>query len=453
SGAAARRLVEAIDSGDPGKIDQFVREHLAKPDPMLWSTTENDRRLLVNAHEQSGGVEVATVLREKDPLVFELRAKRDGKIARVVISAKDSGELEGMEIEPVRPQSQNWPDEKLDEAGVVQAIQKRLDDLAKEDRWSGVVLVAKGDEVLLHTAHGLAERSFGAPIARDTKFDLASTPKMFTSIVVAQLAREGRLSIDDLVGKHLPDYPDAAVREKVTIRHLLSHTGGTGTLFYSPGYDRTRRYADAREMSTALHGEPLQFEPGTSWSYSNGGFVLLGAIIERLTGKTYLQAWKERILDPLGMKDTGVEGRTNIVPNLARTYDRDPLDPFGRMLKRLDSLQYGWVGGPHGGGHSTAMDMFRFARALRQYRLLPKGETERLFVKASHGPGYALGFETFERDGHLIIGHNGHKRSDFKVYWDLDLTVIVLGNDLSEHANGVGMQIRELVLRNASAFE
>ncbi|MBZ4416812.1 serine hydrolase [Myxococcus sp. RHSTA-1-4] len=457
-GRVARAWVEAVQSGDSAKIEPFVQRYLSV-DPLLWTTRANYRVLMKNVHDPMG-LEVGEVqARGDDVLSFILTSRRDGRRSRVTVYSDPEGREVDVSLAPVpSPEEQarfQWPDGgALGRQGTLDAIRRHLGLLAKHDRWSGVVLIAKGDKVLLSTAHGLADRAFQVPIREGTRFDLASVGKMFTAAAVAQLVDEGRVSLEDTVGKHLPDYPDAAVREKVTVRHLLTHTGGLGTLFGSPGFDATRRYTDATDMTTAFHGEPLRFEPGTDWSYSNAGFVLLGAIIERIEGRHYRDSLRERIWTPLGMTGTDIVGRDAVVRDLARIHDRTPLDPFGREPKVLDSRNYGWIGGPHGGGHSTAMDLFRFMRALRKGKLMKPGTLEAFLTPppGSPDPNYAHGFRTAQVEGHRLIFHGGHLRADVGIFWDLDVTVIVLGNDLYDSVAGVSRPIRTLIARNAQAF-
>jgi CubicO group peptidase (beta-lactamase class C family) len=455
-GRAAKRFIEAVNSGDQAALGKIAVG--LTPDPMRWTTTANDRLFLLKLREQSGGIDVEKVVRPEHPLMFNVLTRKGGRRATIMLGVEPDGRITQMgfrpQPDPATEKRDALPEGKLNQAGVINAIRKYLDRRAADDRWSGVVLIAKGDRLLLHTAHGYADRSFRVPIQKDTRFDQASTPKMFTAAVMAQLAQEGKLSLDDTVGRHLPDYPDAAVREKVTLRHLLGHTAGTGTIFDSPGYDRTQRFANASEMLTVLHGEPLKFEPGSRWSYSNGGFVMLGAIAERLEGKPFRQIVRDRVYTPLGMKDTDVRSPLEVVPNLAHVYDQDPLDPFGLEGKRLDSLRYGMAGGgPHGGGYSTATDLLRFARALRTNRLISPERTAELTTPGKQNPTYGLGFDTRTIEGQRVIGHNGHARSAVYLLWDMDVTVIAVGNDLSQHAPGVAFSLLPFIAKNGKGFK
>jgi len=448
----------AIDAGEARAIEGFVERH---PTPPTFNGTTKDglRALLRNAHTDSGGVELVAFDARGTRAFMRLKSKKSGRMAAATFELDEKGNPNGFEMWPLRNDGvfkpNPFPAGKFDSRGVIREVRRYLAKLAKEDAFSGTVLIAQGDRVLMHTAQGLADRKFGVPVTKETKFHLASVGKLFTTAIVGQLVQEGKLGLEDVVGKHLPDYPDPAVRDKVTIRHLLSHTAGTGSVFGSPGYDRNRRYANAGEMTSALKDEALLFPPGSSWSYSNGGYVVLGAIAERITGRDYRSVASERVWRPLGMTSTDIVGDKVIVPGLASIYDRDPLDPFGVRPMQHDAIQYGWIGGPHGGGHSTAMDLFRLARGFMSHRLL-RQDTLATLLTAPNEPAkrarFVSGFETLDVAGQRVFGHGGHNRAEVSMFPELDVTVVVLGNDLYNMAPPVSRRVCEFIAKNAASF-
>jgi D-alanyl-D-alanine carboxypeptidase len=317
------------------------------------------------------------------------------------------------------------------------------------------VLVAKDGKPIFNGAYGLASKSYQAAIDIDTKFNLGSMNKMFTALAIAQLAEAGKLAYDDPVGRHLPDFPNPAVRDKVTIHHLLTHTSGLGSYFESEMYEnswpRLRRVADYLPIVAA---ESPQFEPGERMRYSNSGFVILGLIIEKLSGEDYYDYVKAHIFEPAGMANTDSYEVDQIVPNLATGYTRFQHGHRGRSEAplRANTMAHSAKGTPAGGGFSTAPDLLKFDQALRSHKLLGREHTEILLAgKIGMGPDmqYAYGFGDSRRNGHRSVGHNGGApgiNADFKCYLDLGYTSIVLAN-YDQAAGTVAEQIDEMVNR------
>ena len=177
-------------------------------------------------------------------------------------------------------------------------MQAYFDSLAAENRLCGAVLVARNGRPIASKAAGVANRTTGTPNTLETKFNLGSLNKMFTSVAIAQLAQDGRLNFDDAVSKHLPDYPNKEIAKKVTIHQLLTHTSGMGS------YTNDKFAAHRSQLLTvAAHlplfaNEPLAFAPGAKFQYSNSGFMVLGAIIERLSGQGYYDYVRDNISSP-----------------------------------------------------------------------------------------------------------------------------------------------------------
>lgn len=220
-------------------------------------------------------------------------------------------------------------------------------------KFSGVVLVAKDGRILLHRAWGNATESSKNTL--ETKFNVGSINKAFTRRAIEQLAAKGKLSLDDTIRKHLPDYP-VEYADRVTIRQLLEHRGGLGTMF-GPAYEAAPP-SKLRELSDFLEvikSEPLRFEPGTSQKYSNSGYVVLGLIIERITGQKYRDYVQKNIFDPAGMTNAGFWAKDEKVANRATG--------FANGKSNYDTLP----GRPSsaGGAYMTAMDLYRFLQWMK----------------------------------------------------------------------------------------
>jgi D-alanyl-D-alanine carboxypeptidase len=209
----------------------------------------------------------------------------------------------------------------MTEKELVSDLRWRLNQESAEDRFSGAVLVAKWGQPLLAQAYGLADRERRIPNTLQTRFRVGSINKMFTGVAVLQLAEAGRLQLADPLGAHLAEYPDKDTASRVTIEQLLSHTGGTGDVF-GPEYDSHR--LDLRTLQDFFvklyAGRKLRFEPCTQWEYSNYGYILLGVVIERVSGQNYYDYVRDHIYLPAEMRSTGSEPEDQFVPDRSVGY-------------------------------------------------------------------------------------------------------------------------------------
>jgi CubicO group peptidase (beta-lactamase class C family) len=333
---------------------------------------------------------------------------------------------------------------------MIAAIRERLEKRATDGEFSGVVLVAHHDKILLESSYGFADREAKIPNTLETRFHLASAGKMFTAVAIAQLVSKGKLSYTDTVAKILPDYPNREVAEKVTVHQLLTHSAGLGTFFESPGFVPGRKYSNATEEMAVYKDEKLFFEPGTRWRYSNAGFSLLGAIIERLSGKTYLEYVRENIFRPLKMKDTysNVNGETD--PHTSVFYTQSPTDPLGVEPYVPNRGLGASQGSGFGGGFSTAGDLFKFVRALRTNRLLGEKLTQQMIssaVNQDERGTWRSGYGIVESvlNGETIRGHSGGSRTDVEMLWNSDYTVIAQSNAFPLSVNVLSNEIIDFI--------
>jgi len=262
------------------------------------------------------------------------------------------------------------PGPRLTEPQLVAALQAHLDSLAAADRFSGVVVLARGDTRVFERAYGMADREAGARNVLDTRFNLGSINKAFTQIAIRQLAQAGKLALADTLIQHLPDYPNRDVAERVTIAQLLEHTSGIGgNIFAAPaGGSRNDLRRTADFMALFAH-EPLQFEPGSRQQYSNAGYVVLGAVIERLSGMSYYDFVRANVFEPAGITSTGSYARDSLPPNSAVGYPRGGPGSEARGPLRRNTETLPGRGSAAGGGYSTAEDLLRFAQAVREGRI------------------------------------------------------------------------------------
>ncbi|MGD0193134.1 MAG: serine hydrolase domain-containing protein [Rhizomicrobium sp.] len=303
--------------------------------------------------------------------------------------------------------------------------------LAVKDKFAGVLLVRRDNRNLFAEAFGDADATGTVPNTLDTKFFIASQGKMFTAIAVFQLIEKGRISLDDTVGKFLTGYPNREIAQRVTVRMLLAHTGGTGEMGILGPRDGANR-ARVRSIADiiALNGtRGPAFPPGTKWDYSNYGYILLGAIVERASGMDFYNYVERNIFAPAGMTHTSYPLRDDMAGIAV------PMTPKnGALVSTMD--QWPWRGTPAGGGVSTAGDMARFFNALNRGILLSEASLK-LATRAPGGfgfrpgNGFALGFIESGINGLTYWGHGGGAPGDSLVadyYPQTHVTFVCMAN-------------------------
>lgn len=262
-----------------------------------------------------------------------------------------------------------------------------VDSLAAAQQFSGVVLIARGGSPVVERAYGMANREARRPNDVETAFNLGSINKLFTSIAIRQLAAQGKLELDSTLGRYWPDYPNPGAR-RVTIRQLLGHRSGIGGNIFGAPPGKTRR--DVRRLADYLPlfaSAPLEFEPGARQQYSNAGYIVLGLLIERLSGEDYYDYVRRHIYEPAGMTRTGHWPADSLPENTAIGYTRggeaSPRD--GREEGPNTDLLPG-RGSSAGGGYSTAHDLLRFINALRARKVANAPDAGRVGI-AGGAPG------------------------------------------------------------------
>jgi D-alanyl-D-alanine carboxypeptidase len=321
------------------------------------------------------------------------------------------------------------------EAARLKELEALLDKAAAADTFSGAVLVARNGAPVFKKAYGMANQEKRAANRVDTKFNLGSMNKMFTSVAIAQLAEARKLSFDDTIAKHLPDYPNKEVAEKVTIHQLLTHTSGLGNYMNAAWIEKRAEIKTVTDLLPYFAEQPLKFAPGTGWQYSNAGFVVLGLIVEKLSGQSYYDYVRSHIFKPAGMLDTDSYESTRETANMAVGYTRMGADGRGRPDNpRLpNTARLPFKGSPAGGGYSTLEDLLKFDRALRSHKLVSAKFTNLITTGKVDAPfgKYAYGFGDSRVNGKRYVGHNGGApgtAAQFQSYTDTGYTLIVLAN-------------------------
>ncbi len=248
-------------------------------------------------------------------------------------------------------------------------LEKYLDELFAKDEFSGVVLLAKDGNPLFQKAYGLASKEFGVANNTETKFNVGSIDKVFTQVAIGQLLEAGKIaSVDDKIEKYLPDYPNREAASKVSLRQILTMQSGIGDffgpVFVAAAKDNFRSIADFLPLFAS---QALAFEPGTKRQYSNGGYIVLGAVIEKVSGQSYYDYVREHIFKPLGMDNTDFYEGDVPTPNLANGYSKDRENPKALRVNNMYTRPA--KGSSAGGGYSTSGDLLRFANAVEAGRI------------------------------------------------------------------------------------
>ena len=399
---AGRQLsawLAAFNRGDRDSLRAFYERHYPA------GTSRVDQ--MMNFRERTGGFQfVKTTESTPTRVVAYVQERASDQFAEMTldVDSTTAHNITGIRANAIeRPAG--YAVKRLDEAELVRAARARVEQDAAADHFAGAVLIARVDTPLLTAAYGLADRERKIPNTVDTRFRIGSMNKMFTATAVLQLVQAGKVNVDAPLATYLPEYPNREFASKVTIHQLLTHTGGTGDIF-GPEYDAHRLELRALADYVNLYGSrSLAFEPGSKWDYSNYGFILLGRVIERVSGMTYYDYVAKYVYGPAGMASTGSEPEDSIVKNRAVGYTRAG---GARWEPNTNSLP--WRGTSAGGGYSTVGDLLRFAKALRDHKLLDASHTELLTTGKVATPGggrYAYGFGDNATNGVRCFGHNG----------------------------------------------
>lgn len=288
-------------------------------------------------------------------------------------------------------------------AAILQVSQAGIDSLATAQQFSGVILVARNGTPLVERAYGMADREAGRPNDLETSFNIGSINKLFTQIAIRQLADAGKLDVDSSLARAWPDYPNADIARKVTIRQILQMRSGIqGNIFAAPAGKTRHDVVTLQDYFELVKNEPLQFEPGSKQQYSNAGYIVLGLLIERLSGENYFEYVRKHIYEPAGMTQTGSWRIDRWPANTAVGYTRGGQDaaPDAPFKRNTDFLP--GKGSSAGGGYSTAHDLLRLLNALRQHKV-PSAPEAGMIGVAGGAPGLNAAVEGDLPGGYDVI--------------------------------------------------
>ncbi|MEZ4984537.1 MAG: serine hydrolase domain-containing protein [Saprospiraceae bacterium] len=312
--------------------------------------------------------------------------------------------------------------------------------------FSGTILIAQHDSILVKRAFGNASIEYNIKNEVDTKFNIASITKMITSVAVLQLFEQGKLKMDAVVGTYLPDYPNSTVRDSVTIEQLLTHTSGLQP-FYGGNYLESNKlnYKKVSDYLPLFVNEPLAFSPGTSYKYNGAGFVILGLIIEKITGMDYYDYIDQNVFKKAGMKNSLAIETDSIVSNKASGYT----STFGDKNYYSRNDYYLSKASPAGSHYSTVEDLYLFSRALRNNLFFSENTKEMMLTPRVKGYNTHLGYgvDIDQRYSEVIFGHSGGwfgVRTELMDFKDSGITIVVLSNFDDNGKTGASKVIDDL---------
>src|SRR5215471_1678775 len=328
-----------------------------------------------------------------------------------------------------------------DSKAVFQRVDAYITAQTAEHSFRGVVLVGVNGKVVFEKAYGIADEEWNARNTTTTKFRIASLSKQFTAACILLLQERGRLKVQDPISRYLPGLPQAW--QSITIHQLLTHTSGIPNYTDSPQLQKINRTgATPQDMIALVTDKPLDFPPGSKWRYTNTGYILLGMIIERISGQSYADFLKSNILEPLGMTSSGYDRATDILKERASGYQ------IKGSLANADFIDM-TIPFAAGGIYSTVEDLYRFNEALAQDgKLLSADSLKQMFTEypeaiyqgQHYGYGVVISRQKF---GKLLYYHGGGVEgfsSSIQRYPDERVCIVVLSNlssykpwDLGDH--------------------
>ncbi|MGC2765400.1 MAG: serine hydrolase domain-containing protein [Candidatus Acidiferrum sp.] len=405
--------LEAFNAADAAKLTAFWKVY----NP-AWTHVERE----LHVRKESGGFTLAKIISDDGTKLEAVVADAGETFLGITLKMKsvDPPAIEDISIHGAAT-SKDIVSRFANDTDLTAALRNKADSLAASDQFSGTVLLAHNGKILLNEAWGLADREHNKKATLDTQFRIGSMNKMFTAIAALQLVQQGKLSLDRSIADYWPDYPNQDLAKRVNLRDLLDNTGGTGDIFTNQ-YNEHRLEIRTLNDYVKLYGRrDVEFQPGSQFRYSNYGFLLLGALVEKVSGISYYEYVREYIFKPAGMTHTDSLPEAEDVPKRAVGY----LPGKSGWEPNTDTLP--WRGTPAGGGYSTVDDLFLFAQALNSGKLISPKLFEQATAEQFSGSHYGFGFQVDEN----YFGHSGAApgiNGELRIYPEPRYVIVVLSN-------------------------
>ena len=427
-------LLAALEKPDPAALRDFIAGHYAAS-ALEQTPVEGRVERFRGMTAQLGALELVRVVAAGDGRAeFVALSKKAGELLTITLDL-DAGpdrKLRGIRVEAGRGAEDGGAPAaaaetpKASDAEVAAAAGEWLAGLAAKDEFSGVVLLARKGAPFFERAYGLADRERKIANTPETRFNVGSIGKAFTSATIAKLVREGRLAYTDTIRKVLPDSKIASA-DRITVRQLLDMSSGLGDIFGPEFAANPHRLRELSDYLTLFETKPLKFEPGARREYSNAGFIVLGLMIEKITGRKYRDVVADSVFAPAGMTDTGFLAIDEPAPRRAVGYTRR--SEQGPSPRKPNTDMSPGRGSSAGGSYSTARDLLKFANALAKGTLS--------LATGDGGGGGNLG----------IAGGAPGCNAILEADTERGFTIVVLVNDDPPLAERTGRKLREWVPR------
>lgn len=359
----------------------------------------------------------------------------------------------GAAIHSQRAIARTMPAGSASERTIAARLDAYVDRAIRDDDFSGAVMLARGGRVVFARAAGLASRDYETPNRIDTGFNFASIGKLFTGTAILRLVEQGRVRLDAPFGTYLTNYPDAAIARQITIEQLLTHSSGLGNYWEAIASRAPQAYVRLADFLLLFQGVPPVSAPGTRFDYSNVGYVVLGLVIEAVSGSSFQDHIQQTIFDPFDMRGSSYWPLDLVVANRATGFVRDEEMPGAW---RSNAFVNQFRGHSAGGGYSTVGDLLVFARAWREDRLYGRDMRE----NATRGRfdyrrgQYGLGISIETVNGHRIVGHSGGHigiAGELMMFDDLGWDAAILTNGDVDGFWGVNAFIKDLLCGESSS--
>jgi CubicO group peptidase (beta-lactamase class C family) len=450
-------LIATFNSGDQAVIERFLEDECTDSF-RNFAPLERHLNVFTSTRRSWGEVTFHGIRTynppRRDETVVILRDENFGawRAFTLQFDVSQNSRISSIGLNDARTPS-NVSEPALTEQDMIHEVTDLLNRTCERDVFSGSVLVANGEDVSFTHACGEASKRFHVPNNIDTKFNLRSMNKMFTSTAVMQLVENGVVSLHDTLSKYLDEsWLPREVTDRITIHHLLTHTSGLGSYFNETYWNSSRElYRALDDYKPLIRDERPAFDPGTNWQYSNTGMFLLGVVIESATGQDYFEYIRQNIHRPAGMENSDSYDMDMPVENLAIGYDPSPESEWG-----YENNLYKHVirGGPAGGGFSTVGDLHRYALALLSGELVSQESRDALWTD-HFGAGYGYGFGIEEGPNGKVVGHSGGFsgiNSNLDIMLDRGYIVAVMSN-YGGGAGPIASRISGLIARVPTEFQ
>ncbi len=393
-------LLQVIDSGNRVEARTYLVNNLSPS--FLKIPIEAHLDFISSYHDLIGHIKTYKIQKltsTKIRILIQSKLTDSWEALLVKIEPKNLRLINAIELAPL-PQYMQPANNKL----LAIAIDHYLQQLAQANLFSGVIILARNDKPFFEKAYGESNKITHDKNQISTQFNLGSINKMFTAIAIAQLVSSGQISFEDPLAKFLPDFPNPTDAKNIKIKHLLSHTSGLGDFVDDNIPALHKGYTTIDEMMTLARKEKsISFQPGTQFRYSNTGYLVLGKIIEMVTGESYYDYLKKHIFVPSYMTQTNFNDLDHLNTNYAVGYYKQFNDDSFKILNNSSIMLF--KGGPEGCGYSTAGDLLKFDSYFRSNKFVNANLTKLLITPKPelHSPNYGYGFMIYPEQG--FVGH------------------------------------------------